>query len=203
MIYKTPVFPLGILFTCFGMLLVFTSNTSAANCIVNSSTDINFGAGDAGDLRYCIGWANSKPGADIITFEITGTIALNSSLPAITDSLSIVGGNHAIVVDGQDHLGIIPFSISGGIVTLSDITITRGHANNPDAGGIEVRDGASLELIRVTVDNCTTLAENGGGIVASNSTLKITNSRIINNHMSAPGSSGSTRLNSSHVSESR
>jgi hypothetical protein len=191
MIDKKRLFPVTILFSCLILFLSLTSNISAANCVVNSPTDINFGSGDSGDLRYCIGRTNANPGADSITFEITGTIALNSSLPVITDSVSIVGSDHAIVVDGQDHLGIIPISVSAGTVTLSDITITRGHANNPDAGGIEVRTGASLDLTRVTIDNCTTLAENGGGIVASNSTLKITNSRIINNHMSAPGSSGS------------
>lgn len=191
MINKTRLFSFATLFTCFIFLFLFNSKTLATNCLVNSSTDINFGSGDTGDLRYCIGRTNLSAGADIITFDITGTIALNSSLPAITDSLSIIGGNHGIVVDGQDHLGVIPFSITAGNVTISEITIMRGHANNPDAGGVQVRNGASLELKNVTVQNCTTLAENGGGVLSSGSSLKITNSRIINNHMSAPGSSGS------------
>src|SRR5207244_2384912 len=139
-----------------------------ANCVVNSPTDINFGSGNAGDLRYCIGQTNLAAGADVITFDITGTIALNGSLPAIIDSLAIQGGNHQIVIDGQNRTGVVPLTISGGVlVALSDLTVTRGNGNNPDSGGIQTRNGASLELTNVRIDNCTTLAENGGGIVAS------------------------------------
>lgn len=191
MTFKTRFFPLTIFFSSLVLLLILATHANAMTCVVNSATDINLGSGDAGDLRYCIGRTNAIIGTDTIIFEITGTVALNSSLPAITDSLSIIGGKHAIVVDGQNFLGVIPFSITGGIVTIADITVTRGHANNPDAGGVQVRNGASLELKNVTVQNCTTQAENGGGVLASGSALKITNSRIINNFMSAPGSSGS------------
>jgi hypothetical protein len=76
-------------------------------------------------------------------------------------------------------------------VTISDLTITHGNGNNPDSGGIQVRGGATLNINNVTIDNCTTLAENGGGLLAFGSTVRVTNSRIINNHMSAPGSAGS------------
>jgi hypothetical protein len=188
---KTRLFPLAIFFSCLGFVL---SSTAAANCIVNSSSDINFGSGDAGDLRYCIGRTNSNSGADVITFEITGSILLNSRLPTITDSLWIKGEGHHIVVDGQNGTGVVPFTITAGggvLVTISDVTVTRGNGNNPDTGGIQIHGGATLSLTNVTIDNCTTLAENGGGLLSSASTVRLVNSRIINNHMSAPGSSGS------------
>jgi len=190
---QTRLFPLTISLTFFSIFL-FSINVSATTCVVNSPTDINFGSGDAGDLRYCIGRTNSNLGADIITFDIAGAILLNSRLPTITDNLSIKGEDHHIVIDGQNAAGVVPFTIvagSGVLVTISDLTVTRGNGNNPDAGGVQVRNGAALELTRVTVDNCTTLAENGGGVLAFGGSVKITNSRIINNHMSAPGSAGS------------
>lgn len=192
MINKTRSFPLTILFTCFVFLCLFDSNAVAANCVVNSNTDINIGSGNAGDLRYCIGQTNLSPGADVITFDIAGAILLNNSLPTITDSLAITGGKHHIIVDGQNRTGVAPFTINGGVlVTISDLTVTRGNGNNPDSGGIQVRGGATLDLTNVTIDNCTTLAENGGGLLAFGSTVRVTNSRIINNRMSAPGSAGS------------
>ena len=93
-------------FSCFVFLFFFSLKAAAANCVVNSSTDINFGSGNAGDLRYCIGQTNLNSGADIITFDIEGTILLNNSLPIITDSLAIKGEKHHIIIDGQNRTGV-------------------------------------------------------------------------------------------------
>jgi hypothetical protein len=66
----------------------------------------------------------------------------------------------------------------------------RGNSNNPNGGGVTLSGGATLNLESVTVDNNTTLAENGGGIIVNGSNINVVNSRITNNHMSAPGSAG-------------
>src|SRR4051794_14215477 len=95
-----------------GLLCVLCQDALAANCLVNAATDINFGSGDAGDLRYCINRTNNNAGADTITFDINGSILLNSRLPAITDGLSIRGENHQIVVDGQNRSGTVPLTIN-------------------------------------------------------------------------------------------
>src|SRR5262245_66614736 len=52
--------------------------------VVNRLTDTGAGAGLAGDLRYCIGQANSSPGDDTITFSVSGTINLAGALPSLS-----------------------------------------------------------------------------------------------------------------------
>ncbi|MSQ09546.1 MAG: hypothetical protein EXR52_00855 [Dehalococcoidia bacterium] len=54
----------------------------------------------AGSLRQAILDANAAPGADTITFGVSGTIVLTSSLPDITDGsgLTIDGIGQSIVI---------------------------------------------------------------------------------------------------------
>lgn len=181
-------------FVCFALS---AKVANAAVCTVNSIADTGTGTNGAvgtGDLRYCITQTNLSPGSDTIAISVMGTISLLSSLPIITDSLFINGsGRSAFIIDAGDRLGVSPFEINAGpgvTVELNNLTITRGHSNNPNGGGITLRGGATLNLIRVSVDNNTTGAENGGGIVSSGSTLNITDSRIVNNHMVTPGGAG-------------
>jgi len=176
-------------------MLVLCSGLKGLGAVytVNLLTDTGSGSGNSGDLRYCITQANTNPGADEIGFAVTGTIALNSGLPNISDSLFINGIYSGITVDGQNHSGTTVFRVNSGpgvTVTIIGLSVVRGNGNNPDGGGILLRGGASLNLINVTVDHCTTLAESGGGIVASASSLNIAGSRITNNHLTAPGGSG-------------
>ncbi|MEO6393671.1 MAG: choice-of-anchor Q domain-containing protein, partial [Pyrinomonadaceae bacterium] len=99
----------------------------------------------------------------------------------------------AFVINAVDRLGVSPIEISAGpgvTVELNNLTISRGHSNNPNGGGITLRGGATLNLLQVSVDNNTTGAENGGGIISNGSVLNITDSLIINNHMLTPGGAG-------------
>src|SRR5947207_7861277 len=58
---------------------------------VTLAGDAGVGSGGMGDFRYCLQQANSTPGKDSIVFSISGTVSLQSALPAIIDDVDIVG----------------------------------------------------------------------------------------------------------------
>lgn len=103
-----------------------------------------------GSLRTAITQANALPGADDIAFSVAGTIRLTSTLPAITDTLSIAGstapgfvGSPRVTVnfgaraglrfatgsDGSTLANLALVRASGAGVTLeaSKITLTGNH----------------------------------------------------------------------------
>jgi hypothetical protein len=138
-----------------------------------------------GSLRQAILDANAAPGADVITFDPTAfstaqTIRLLSSLPDITDDLTINGptatrltisgdaNNDGVNDDGDVRI----LSVSAGDVTLSDLTLTNGRARGADApsgqtggnglgGAINVA-GGSLTLNNSSLSNNTAQGGRGG-----------------------------------------
>jgi len=52
----------------------------------------NLANSGAGSLREAIQSANTSPGADVIAFDVAGTIALRSALPAFTGPVTVDGG---------------------------------------------------------------------------------------------------------------
>jgi len=78
---------------------LWNSSVQAATFTVTSLAD----DGSAGTLRWAMTQANSAAGADVIEFNnsLSGTITLTSSLPAITENLTIVGlGQANLTIDG-------------------------------------------------------------------------------------------------------
>jgi hypothetical protein len=138
--------------------------------IVNALTDDtsgNGGAGNSGDLRYCISLAdqNSVPGgSDTILFGVSGLITLNAALPAISDNVSLMApANSDVIVNGNGFGAVFAVS-SDETVNLSGLTITGGSGEpvggNTSGGGI-YNDGA------LRVNNCTIFGNSagfGGGI---------------------------------------
>ena len=85
--------------------LCFVASVEAATFNVTSLADSG-----AGSLRDAIGQANAAPGADTITFGVTGTITLASTIP-ILGPLTIQGpGAASLSISGNDAVRI--FSIS-------------------------------------------------------------------------------------------
>jgi CSLREA domain-containing protein len=181
-----------IVIFCFGILAFgAAAKARAATFFVNSLTDTGAGSGTIGDLRYCITQAQATPGTDTITVTTTGTVLLQSSLPAITESLSLSGsGASFFIVNGQHLAGVTPFIVGGsGItVTIGGLTIRGGH-NTGFGGGLIVGGGTTLNLNSVTIDD-NEAQFGGGGIYGSNSTLNIANSRITNNRTNMFGCGG-------------
>jgi CSLREA domain-containing protein len=135
---------------------------AAGSYVVNSTADTSDGACDAANctLREAIEAANLAPGADEITFSISGTIILSGTLPEITDpagltirgpqaGLTISGDNayRILVVDGSAALGLVKLTLAKGFV---------------DGYG-----GAVYNLGHLTADRCTfqdNQATHGGAI---------------------------------------
>jgi hypothetical protein len=145
--------------------------------MVNSLTDTGAGAGLTGDLRYCVTRATS--GNDTISFGITGTIRLQSALPALNTSVAIQGpGANLLRVerDGATSSYLRIFQVgSDANVQISGLTM---------ANGIEGYGGAILNAGTLTVSNSTVsgnTAIGSGGAVYNLGTLDVSSSTISGN----------------------
>lgn len=85
----------------------------------------------AGSLRTAITQANALPGADDIAFAVAGTIRLNATLPAITDTVSIAGstapgfvGSPRVTVNFGSQPGL-RFAVGSDGSTLANLAIVR------------------------------------------------------------------------------
>jgi CSLREA domain-containing protein len=100
-------------------------------------------------LRAAIQEANAQPGADSISFSITGTVSLLASLPAITDSVTIIGPGPA------DLKILASFVAPGGILGLTGpsnahyvIVGLEFRGNNSHAGLAITHGTLSLANVR-------------------------------------------------------
>jgi hypothetical protein len=118
---------------------------------------INTNDSGRGSLRAAIVYANSNSGADTITFSVSGTITLQSTLPVITSELTIDGTGKNITISGNDLHSIL--NVNGGSLTIEGLTLTEAFG-----GGFE---------------------ESGALINSSNSTTTIIGSTLSNNQVSA------------------
>jgi parallel beta-helix repeat protein len=145
--------------------------TLLSNYTVNALTDTGAGSGLAGDLRYCITHATS--GNDTITFGVTGTIQLESALPALNASVTIQGPGASQLTVEPDPNSRPFFDIftvgSAANVQITGLTIAHGNSGIDDSGS-------------VTISN-STISNNGDtGILIHNSgSATISNSAISNN----------------------
>jgi hypothetical protein len=113
----------------FAALLVSTAaNTVNATAFqVTNTNDLG-----AGSLRQAITDSNaSDSSADTITFGVTGTITLNSGLPAISSSggaLTITGpGDTLLTINGNQGDFSIFSVASGGNLFISGVTVSGAH----------------------------------------------------------------------------
>ncbi len=97
-------------------LAIPAMRVEGATYSVNSLNDPGTGGCDATEctLREAIEAANSNPGVDVITFSVSGTIALSSPLPQITEAVTLDGATAPgeVVIDGQGAVA------SGLVITV-------------------------------------------------------------------------------------
>lgn len=123
----------------------------------------------AGSLRAAI--AAAALGEEI-TFSITGTITLTSAALTITQDVIITGpGIASLTIDGGNSFRV--FTVSGGVNTISGMTIINGAS----ASGAAIHNESTLTLTDISIQNCTS-SDAGGGIWNS-STITATNLTII------------------------
>ncbi len=154
--------------------------SSIANLIANNG-------GDGISLREAITAANNTAGADTVLFDhsLSGqSIAINSQLPTITDSLTITGlGADLLTIDagnGADNTfatgdGYRIFNITDGTsalinVEISGLTLTGGDAprgvnGSQTAGSSGASGGAilNMENLTITASAISGNAAGGGG----------------------------------------
>lgn len=169
-------------------ILIFATNVAIKADTFNVT---NLNDMDAGSLRQAIDDANNNPGFDVINVMVTGTVLLNSSLPSISDSVTINGGSQTgFIINGQNIAALRPINVNGvGIlVSIRDLTVTGGNTTS-QGGGIRV-DGGSI----VTITNVTVTANNGTGgagiNVATDSSLFLIDSLVTNNVVTQDGGDG-------------
>src|SRR6185503_6495688 len=114
------------------MILTLAGPARAASYVV-----INLNDSGKGSLRQAIINANAGAGADTITFSVSGTILLSSTLPAITDPAGLVinGIGRSITISGNEAVRVM-FVNSGAALTLRNLTIAGGSVNSNIGGGI-------------------------------------------------------------------
>ena len=117
---------------------------------------------------------------DIIT--LSEDITLGEALPPITGTITIEGNGHAISGDNKFRI----FDVSGGRLTLSNLTLTEGYLNG-NGGAIRLRnDGALLVVNSTFKDN---RAYRGGAIamVSGDVAAAITGSSFVGNQSELQG----------------
>ena len=133
----------------------------------------------AGSLRQAMLDANADmSGPHIITFAVTGTITLASTLPAVTQPMTITGpGVDQLTITGNNTFGIfdVPNSLS-----ISDATIRGGFSPNAAFGGA-FQVGGTLIVDRCVVRDNTSGGGIGGGIAVISGSATVTDSLFTNN----------------------
>jgi hypothetical protein len=133
----------------------------------------------AGSLRQAILDANGTPDADTITFGVSGTITLASTLPSISGALVIDGTGQSITVSGNDAVRVMTVG-RGATLTVDQLTIVKG--NSFSSGGI-------FNTGTLTVTNSTFFGNNAntGAGIETIGPLTVTNSTFSDNHASFAG----------------
>lgn len=157
-----------------------TADTAGATC------------GSPCTLRQAIQAANANTGADVINFSVSGTIALGSVLPTVTDTLMIDGTGRSVVLSGGGAVQVLQLN-SATTLNLISLTIADGRASAyATAGAVTVlppsaatsTGGAALNLSRCVLSgNTSTGPFAAGAIVLStgNGTLTVANSSFTGN----------------------
>lgn len=152
-----------------------------ATFTVNSLLDANPPAG-AMTLRQAIAAANADKNSnpqqpDVINITVSGTIALQSALPAITGSVDVEGpGASRLTIQGDGHNDAILSLASSASVTASGVTLDGDHYNS----GVTVAAGATLAVDDDVVQHCSS-STNGAGILNDGGTVTVNDSTFSTN----------------------
>jgi hypothetical protein len=152
-------------------------------------------ASGTGSLDAAITQANTTPGDDQISFNLTGTspytITLASAaLPTITGgaagTLTINGlGATSLTISGNNGIGNRNFNIfniaGGGNLTISGVTVSGAQKTSGNGGAFN--NAGTLTVTNSTISGNSAIF--GSGIYNSGGTLTVTNSTISGNFTSS------------------
>ncbi len=138
----------------------------------------HFDTGVVGSLRWAISQANaatSQPNTITFSKSAIGQLNLTSSLPQITNQLTIDNNSGgAFTINGGSKYQIF---VVGAPITLDKIVLTKGSATSGsgNGGAIDVTDAAAVTLntCSVTLSRAT---NNGGGLFSSGGAVTVNHS---------------------------
>ena len=168
-----------LLTTCLLLTMILTraGPARAASYVV-----INLNDSGKGSLRQAILNANAGAGADTITFSVSGTILLSSTLPDITDAagLMIDGTGRSLTISGNNAVRAISVN-SGAALALRNLSVTGGTVGGFNSEGGGVYNGGTLEVTDSTFSGNHAGVFANGGAISNHGTLSVTNSTISGN----------------------
>jgi hypothetical protein len=142
--------------------------------VPSAFTVLNLNSSGPGSLSQAIRSANAHPGADIINFDVAGTIRLTAALPAITSNVDINGASAPgyagtpVVEINFNHLGGLQFKPGATDSELSSLDLV-----NASGAGVTVNGGGNMLIVGNFIGlgmNGTTVVGNGGnGLELDNS----------------------------------
>ena len=154
--------------------LLFLTMSGLARAAIITVTNLNDTG--AGSLRAAI---TAHASGDTIDFSVSGTITLNSELPAVADTLTIDGSGQSVILSGNAQYQIISTQMPG-VLTMKFLTLTDG---SPAFTG-----GAFKNLGTATIENDLfdgNHTTNNGGAIANMGTLTVINSTFSGNTAAA------------------
>lgn len=180
------------------LLIATATNTAAATIVVNSLADTQANDG-ACTLREAIINANNDSqsgsidcaagnGADVIAFDVAGTITLSQPLPAIgercVDFFNCPRVDAELAIDGANQI-----TISGGNLVPLFLVNCSDHGMFPDN---PCEAGGSLTLLNLAlVDSRAVAIANGHRFSMSNSRMSGNSAAIVNGGRATANISGS------------
>jgi Putative Ig domain len=174
------------LFTLCSAALALALSLGAAPALAASFVVTTLADSGAGSLRQAITDANANPGADTITFSVSGTIVLTAVLD-IRDTLTIDGAGQSVTISGNNAVPVIDtfYAPASTLLTLNSLTIANGNGGigGLRAGGVFAGNGTSLTVTRCVFSSNSGGSDLAGAIASTNTagTLTVSNSRFTGN----------------------
>ena len=165
--------------------------------MLTTFTVTNLDDAGPGSLRDAVDDANAAAGADVIEFDVEGTIQLADEI-LINDDLTINGpSKDKLTVSGNDATRV--FRIAGADVQMNRLTVADGFVNDAQypfpgvGGGAVLVFPGSLNLDQVVMRDNVSPNGSGGAIFSLFGTLDVTHSSFENN-LAANDAGGGTPI---------
>lgn len=150
-------------------------------------------AGDENALLTAVSCANANADSNVITlgggtYTFTAEHSSNndSAFPTITTPITI-NGNDTIIERDASALEFRFFSISGGSLTLNDLTLTGGEITSSNGGAISNIGAGIVRLNRTTLIGNASPTKDGGGLYNFGGTIMVIDSTISGNTANRSG----------------